>query len=123
MRIEEAAARKQACIDSGKDVIVGVNAFASPEEPLIPVLDIDNAAVRESQLKRLSQLKSERDPDAVRQSLERLEKCASTGEGNLLDCAVDAARRRATLARSPRLSKKSGALRGHHAHHFRCLLR
>jgi methylmalonyl-CoA mutase len=97
MRIEEAAARKQACIDSGKDVIVGVNAFASPEEPMIPVLDIDNAAVRESQLKRLSQLKSERDPDAVRQSLERLEKCASSGEGNLLDCAVDAARKRATL--------------------------
>jgi len=64
---------------------------------MIPVLDIDNAAVRESQLKRLSQLKSERDPDAVRQSLERLEKCASSGEGNLLDCAVDAARRRATL--------------------------
>jgi methylmalonyl-CoA mutase len=97
MRIEEAAARKQARIDSGKDVIVGVNAFASPEEPLIPVLDIDNAAVRESQLKRLSQLKSERDPEAVRQSLERLEKCASAGEGNLLECAVDAARRRATL--------------------------
>jgi methylmalonyl-CoA mutase len=97
MRIEEAAARKQACIDSGKDVIVGVNAFASPDEPLIPVLDIDNAAVRESQLKRLSQLKSERDSDAVRQSLERLEKCASAGEGNLLECAVDAARRRATL--------------------------
>jgi methylmalonyl-CoA mutase len=97
MRIEEAAARKQACIDSGKDVIVGINAYPSPEEPLIPVLDIDNAAVRESQLKRLSQLKSERDPDAVRQSLERLEKCASTGEGNLLECAVDAARRRATL--------------------------
>ena len=97
MRIEEAAARKQACIDSGKDVIVGVNAFASPEEPMIPVLDIDNAAVRESQLKRLSQLKSERDPDAVRQSLERLEKCASSGEGNLLEYAVDAARRRTTL--------------------------
>jgi methylmalonyl-CoA mutase len=97
MRIEEAAARKQACIDSGKDVIVGVNAYASPEEPLIPVLDIDNAAVRESQLKRLSQLKNERDPDAVRQSLERLEKCASSGEGNLLECAVDAARKRATL--------------------------
>ncbi len=97
MRIEEAAARKQACIDSGKDVIVGLNAYPPPEVPLIPVLDIDNAAVRESQLKRLSQLKSERDPDAVRQSLERLEKCASTGEGNLLECAVDAARRRATL--------------------------
>ncbi len=97
MRIEEAAARKQARIDSGSDVIVGVNAYPSPDEPLIPVLDIDNAAVRESQLKRLAQLKSERDSDAVRQSLERLEQCARSGEGNLLECAVDAARRRATL--------------------------
>jgi len=97
MRIEEAAARKQARIDSGRDVIVGVNAYPSPEEPLIPVLDIDNAAVRESQLKRLAQLKSERDGEAVRQSLDQLEKCASTGEGNLLECAVDAARKRATL--------------------------
>ncbi len=97
MRIEEAAARKQARIDSGRDVIVGVNAYPSPEEPLIPVLDIDNAAVRESQIKRLTQLKRERDPEAVRQSLERLEKCASVGEGNLLECAVDAARKRATL--------------------------
>jgi methylmalonyl-CoA mutase len=97
MRIEEAAARKQACIDSGSDVIVGVNAYPSPEEPLIPVLDIDNAAVRESQLKRLAQLKRKRDPEAVRQSLERLEQCASSGEGNLLECAIDAARRRATL--------------------------
>jgi methylmalonyl-CoA mutase len=97
MRIEEAAARKQARIDSGGDVIVGVNAYPSPQETLIPVLDIDNAAVRESQLKRLAQLKSERDPDAVRQSLERLEQCAISGAGNLLKCAVDAARRRATL--------------------------
>jgi methylmalonyl-CoA mutase len=97
MRIEEAAARKQARIDSGKDVIVGINAYPSPEEPLIPVLDIDNAAVRESQLKRLAQLKRERDPDAVRHSLERLVQCATSGEGNLLECAVDAARRRATL--------------------------
>jgi methylmalonyl-CoA mutase len=97
MRIEEAAARKQACIDSGKDVIVGVNTYPSPEEPMIPVLDIDNAAVRESQIERLNQLKCERDPEAVRQSLERLEHCARNGEGNLLECAVDAARRRATL--------------------------
>jgi methylmalonyl-CoA mutase len=97
MRIEEAAARKQARIDSGSDVIVGVNAYPSPEEPLIPVLDIDNAAVRESQLKRLAQLKRERDPDAVRQSLDRLEQCALSDEGNLLESAVDAARRRATL--------------------------
>ncbi|MGO9318823.1 MAG: methylmalonyl-CoA mutase [Terracidiphilus sp.] len=97
MRIEEAAARKQARIDSGSDVIVGVNAYPSPEEPLIPVLDIDNAAVRELQIKRLAQLKRERDPEAVRRSLERLEHCAHGGEGNLLECAVDAARRRATL--------------------------
>jgi methylmalonyl-CoA mutase len=97
MRIEEAAARKQARIDSGSDVIVGVNAYPSPEEPLIPVLDIDNEAVRESQIKRLCQLKLERDSGAVHQSLERLEQCASGGEGSLLECAVDAARRRATL--------------------------
>jgi methylmalonyl-CoA mutase len=97
MRIEEAAARRQARIDSGRDVIVGVNAYPLLEEPLIPVLDIDNAAVRESQLKRLDQLKRKRDQDAVRQSLERLEQCAASGKGNLLDCAVDAARRRATL--------------------------
>jgi methylmalonyl-CoA mutase len=97
MRIEEAAARRQACIDSGAEVIVGVNAYPSPEEPLIPVLDIDNAAVRESQLESLSRLKRERDRDAVRRSLEQLEQCAATGKGNLLECAVDAARKRATL--------------------------
>ena len=97
MRIEEAAARRQACIDSGRDIIVGVNAYPSPEEPQIPVLDIDNAAVRESQLKCLAQLKRERNAEAVRQSLEQLEQCAATGKGNLLECAVDAARKRATL--------------------------
>jgi methylmalonyl-CoA mutase len=97
MRIEEAAARRQARIDAGVDTIVGVNAYRAPEEPQIPVLDIDNNAVRESQLKRLAQLKSERDADAVRASLERLEHCAQSGEGNLLECAVDAARSRATL--------------------------
>ena len=97
MRIEEAAARRQACIDSGADVIVGVNAYPSLEEPLIPVLDIDNAAVRESQLKRLDKLKRERDNAAVRQSLAQLEQCAANGQGNLLECAVDAARKRSTL--------------------------
>jgi methylmalonyl-CoA mutase len=97
MRIEEAAARRQARIDSGTDVIVGLNAYPSPEETLVPVLDIDNDAVRESQLSRLAQLKRERDADAVRQSLEHLEQCAATGVGNLLECAVDAARKRATL--------------------------
>lgn len=97
MRIEEAAARRQACIDSGRDVIVGINAYHSSEEPLIPVLDIDNDAVRESQLDRLRKLKRERNQDAVRESLDQLELCAITGKGNLLECAVDAARKRATL--------------------------
>jgi methylmalonyl-CoA mutase len=97
MRIEEAAARRQARIDSGRDVIVGINAYPSPEEPLIPVLDIDNAAVRESQIKRLELLKRERNQAAVTESLARLEEAARQGTGNLLELAVDAARKRATL--------------------------
>lgn len=97
MRIEEAAARRQARIDSGEDIIVGLNAYPSPEEPMIPVLDIDNDAVRRSQIARLDQLKRERDGEAVRQSLEQIAHCVATGEGNLLECALDAARKRATL--------------------------
>jgi methylmalonyl-CoA mutase len=97
MRIEEASARKQARIDSGRDTIVGINAYPSPEEPLIPVLDIDNAAVRDSQIKRLQLLKSERNQADVTESLKRLEDAAHDGTGNLLELAVDAARKRATL--------------------------
>ena len=97
MRIEEAAARRQARIDSGEDIIVGLNAYPSSEEPLIPVLDIDNDAVRESQVTRLAMLRRDRDAEVVQQSLEHIEHCAATGEGNLLDCAIDAARKRATL--------------------------
>jgi methylmalonyl-CoA mutase len=97
MRIEEAAARKQARIDAGRDMIVGVNAYPPPEETLIPVLDIDNAAVRTSQIKRLDELKRTRDNSAVQQSLQQLEQLAASGEGNLLEGAVDAARKRATL--------------------------
>jgi methylmalonyl-CoA mutase len=97
MRIEEAAARKQARIDAGKDIIVGVNAYLPTEETPIPVLDIDNAAVRDSQIKRLDELKRSRDNRAVQESLKRLEEQAKSGAGNLLDCAVDAARQRATL--------------------------
>ncbi|MFZ0478069.1 MAG: methylmalonyl-CoA mutase [Terriglobales bacterium] len=109
MRIEEAAARKQARIDSGRDIIVGVNAYLPPEETPIPVLDIDNAAVRESQIRRLDQLKRERDNAAVRQALEKLEQCAGNGSGNLLECAVDAARKRASLGEiSSALEKKWG---------------
>jgi len=96
-RIEEAAARRQASIDAGRDVIVGVNAYPAAEEPEIPVLDIDNGAVRAAQVKRLEQLKRERDASAVHEALEKLEHSAETGDGNLLDCAVDAARKRATL--------------------------
>src|ERR1700727_55833 len=109
MRIEEAAARKQARIDSGKDIIVGINAYHPPVETPIPVLDIDNAAVRESQIKRLNQLKRERDNNAVRASLEALQASAANGSGNLLACAVDAARKRATLGEiSSALEKQWG---------------
>lgn len=97
MRIEEASARRQARIDSGEDIIVGLNAYPSPEEPMIPVLDIDNDAVRQSQVSRLAQLRRDRDAGAVQQSLEQIERCAATGADNLLECAVDAARKRATL--------------------------
>jgi methylmalonyl-CoA mutase len=97
MRIEEAAARKQARIDSGKDIIVGINAYHPREDTQIPVLDIDNAAVRESQVKRLDRLKLERDNIAVRAALDSLQTCAATGSGNLLEYAVEAARKRATL--------------------------
>ncbi len=97
MRIEEAAARRQARIDSGLDTIIGVNASIAAEEPQIPVLDIDNDAVREAQICRLKQLKRERNPDAMRESLVALCKCAEGGEGNLLECAIDAVRKRATL--------------------------
>jgi methylmalonyl-CoA mutase len=97
MRIEEAAARKQARIDAGRDTIVGVNAYPPPEETPIPVLDIDNAAVRNSQIKRLDELKRTRDNSAVKQSLQHLQQLAAGGEGNLLEGAVDAARKRATL--------------------------
>jgi methylmalonyl-CoA mutase len=97
MRIEEAAARRQAGIDAGRDVIVGVNAYPAPEEPEIPVLDIDNDAVRTAQVKRLEQLKRKRGASAVREALEKLERSAKSGDGNLLECAVEAARKRATL--------------------------
>ncbi len=97
MRIEEAAARRQAAIDSGRDVIVGVNKFVASEEPEIPVLDIDNDAVRNSQIERLNELKRNRNEASLRESLAALEQCARSGQGNLLECAVDAARKRATL--------------------------
>ncbi|MBI40820.1 MAG: methylmalonyl-CoA mutase [Leptospiraceae bacterium] len=97
MRIEEAAARKQARIDSGRDVIVGINRFKSNAEDPLEILDIDNTAVRKSQIERLERLRKERNPEECRQALEAITKCAETGEGNLLDLAVQAARKRASL--------------------------
>lgn len=97
MRIEEAAARKQARIDSGRDVIVGVNKYKTDETTDIELLEVDNTAVRQAQLERLAKLKAERNGDDVRMALEAITKCAESGNGNLLDLAVDAARKRATL--------------------------
>ncbi|WP_282781420.1 methylmalonyl-CoA mutase [Phaeodactylibacter xiamenensis] len=97
LRIEEAAARKQARIDSGKDQIVGVNVFRLDTEDPIDILEVDNTAVRESQIRRINEVKANRNEEAVQKALEAIYECARTGEGNLLDKAVDAARVRATL--------------------------
>jgi methylmalonyl-CoA mutase len=109
MRIEEAAARKQARIDAGKDVIVGVNAYVAAEETAISVLEVDNMAVREAQVKRLAELRRTRDNQAVEKALQRLTDSAAEGDGNLLELAVDAARSRATLGEiSMALEKRWG---------------
>ncbi len=97
LRIEEAAARKQARIDSGKDLIVGVNIFQTEEPTQIDILEVDNTAVREAQLRRLQEVKAKRDEAATQQALESLYQCARSGQGNLLEYAVEAARKRATL--------------------------
>jgi len=97
MRIEEAAARKQARIDGGKDVIVGVNRYNSGRETDIEIREVDNAAVRLSQIERLNTIKAKRDNVAVKAALEALTEAARSGEGNLLELGVVAARHRATL--------------------------
>jgi methylmalonyl-CoA mutase len=97
LRIEEAAARRQARIDSGEDTIVGVNKYRLGEETPLEVRDIDNTAVREAQIRRLAQIKQSRDAGAVGKALAKLEELAASGQGNLLEAAVDAARVRATL--------------------------
>lgn len=97
MRIEEAAARKQARIDSGRDTIVGVNKYRLAKEDPIETLEVDNTAVREAQLKRLAQLRANRNNEEVQQALDALTRAAETGEGNLLALSIDAARKRASL--------------------------
>ena len=97
MRIEEAAARTQARIDSGEQKIIGLNEYRLAKEAPIDILAVDNTAVRESQIKRLNELKANRDQAAVDAALAAITKCVETGEGNLLELAVEAAKVRATL--------------------------
>ncbi len=97
MRIEEAAARRQARIDSGQETIVGVNKYRLDHEDPIDILEVDNTAVREQQVARLAEVREGRDAQAVTHALDALTQAAATGEGNLLELAVDAARARATL--------------------------
>ena len=97
LRIEEAAARTQARIDSGEQTIVGVNKYRLEKEDPIDILEIDNTAVREAQIARLKELRANRNQAEVEAALAAITKCAETGEGNLLELAVDAAKKRASL--------------------------
>ncbi len=97
MRIEEASARTQARIDSGKDVIVGVNKYKLDKEAPIDILEVDNTAVRKSQIVRLKKLKAERNNDEVQEALKAITESMKTGKGNLLELSVDAAMKRASL--------------------------
>ena len=97
MRIEEAAARAQAKIDSGAQTIVGTNKYRLEKEDPLEILEVDNTAVRESQLKRLAQLRATRNEEECQKALDALTRAAETGEGNLLERAVEAAAKRATL--------------------------
>lgn len=109
LRIEQAAALHQARIDRGDNVIVGVNKYQLAEEPDVEILDIDNTAVRESQVARLKRIRAERDDTACQKALEALTDAAKTGQGNLLVLAVDAARARATVGEiSDALEKEWG---------------
>lgn len=97
MSIEEAAARRQARIDSGAETIIGVNKYRPDKEEPIDILEVDNTAVRKRQIERLNELKATRDSEQIEAALAAITKAAETGEGNLLELAVQAARVRATL--------------------------
>ncbi|MFC7364891.1 MULTISPECIES: methylmalonyl-CoA mutase [Bhargavaea] len=109
MKIEEAAARRQAQIDSGSESIIGVNKYRPEEEDPIEILDIDNTEVRRKQIERLEKMKAERDEAVVRMALDKLSEAARSGEGNLLALAIDAARARASIGEiSDAIEKASG---------------
>jgi len=97
LRIEEASARKQARLDSGQDILVGVNKFQTKEKSNIEILEVDNTVVRDSQIARLNKMKAERNSEVVAANLKALEDCAGGGEGNFLALAVEAAENFATL--------------------------
>jgi methylmalonyl-CoA mutase len=97
MRIEEAAAKKQALIDSGREVIVGVNRYEINDETKFDILEIDNSKVRDQQIERLNKLRADRNESEVKTALEKLTEAAKSETGNLLELAVDAARKRASL--------------------------
>jgi methylmalonyl-CoA mutase len=107
LHIEEAAARRQAQIDSGRETIVGVNKYQLEKEAPMDILEVDNTAVREAQIRQLQQLKAARDDARVRQALDALTESARSGEGNLLALSIEAAKARATLG------EISGALEQH----------
>jgi len=118
LRIEEAAARRQAAVDRGDEVIVGVNKYRLEKEDEIDILDIDNAAVREAQVARLERIRADRDEDACRAALEALTGVARSGEGNLLAAAVEAARARASVGE---ISDAMEAVFGRHRAEVRTL--
>jgi methylmalonyl-CoA mutase len=97
LRIEEAAARRQARLDRGEEVVVGVNKYKPTEESPVEILDVDNAKVREAQVRRLAEIKAKRDGKAVAAALDALTKAAASGEGNLLGLTVEAMKVRATV--------------------------
>jgi len=97
MRIEEASARRQARIDSGLDIIVGINKYQLEKEDPLQILEVDNTIVREKQIQRINEVKANRDNEKVQQSLNAITKACETGEGNLLELAIEAAKYRATL--------------------------
>lgn len=112
LRIEETAARRQARVDRGEDIIVGVNKFKLPEEPEIDLREIDNSAVREAQIARLNRIRSTRNAAAVDAALNALTTAAAAGNGNLLELAVAAARARASVGEiSAALEKVFGRYR------------
>lgn len=107
LKIEEAAARKQARIDAGTDQIIGVNCFKVDEDSQLDILEVDNAKVRDAQIARLKQLRTERNVEAVTQSLDAISKAAESGKGNLLELAIDAARNKASIGEISDAMEKS----------------